>query len=644
MRVMVAGSSSSKGDGGGALAALEGPFVLLDDARAVGAVPARLFHCPAAVLTAATPADIPALLDDLRAARRAGLHAAGYFAYDAGAGFAAAVRHSPCDPALHRPGAAPLAWFGLFAAMERIAPDAVAARLPDPGGAWLGAPQPLMARDDYLARVAAVQAAIAAGDIYQANLTFAASVAVRGSPLAAYARLRAQARAGYGAFVWTGVQAIASLSPELFFALSADGGVIARPMKGTAQRGADAAADAAAVAALAADPKQRAENLMIVDLIRNDLARVAMPGSVEVPDLFRVETFPTIHQMVSDVTARLVPGADGVDVLAAAFPCGSITGAPKVRAMEIIAEQETGPRGVYTGSIGYLGADGAAAFNVAIRTLIFDPAPPLDAPGRPHSAHLAMGTVHSAHLAMGRLQAAHLAMGSGIVADSVPAAEWQECLAKGGFVAAAAPTFDLIETMRHDPVDGIVLLDGHMARLSRSAAELGFAFDRHSARNLLQSAALRTPRAARVRLRLARSGALAIAVDDLPRLADRPVAVAPAVLGVARDDIRLRYKTSDRAFYDDARTAVGTFEVVLTDADGFVTEGSFTNIFVEREGLLLTPPSELGLLAGVLRADLLARGRARESSLRLADLADGFFVGNALRGLIPARLATAKDA
>ncbi|SEH17740.1 para-aminobenzoate synthetase / 4-amino-4-deoxychorismate lyase [Sphingopyxis sp. YR583] len=593
------------------------PFVLLDDARMHGAVAARLFVDPVEILTVHSAADMPTLLSALEAAEARGLYAAGYLAYEAGKGLAPAWRGPVGDGA----AAAPLGWFGLFAGLQRIDADAVPGLLPNPASAWVGRPKPGVTRTGYMAAVEAVLAYIRAGDIYQANLTFRTDVPVLGNPLAVYARLRQTARAGYGGFIWTGNQAIASLSPELFFALRGRD-VVARPMKGTATRLADPEADRRAARELAQDPKQRAENLMIVDLIRNDLSRVAVPGSVAVPDLFRVESFPTVHQLVSDVSARLPAGAGAVDVLRAAFPCGSITGAPKVRAMEIIDELEEGPRDIYTGSIGFIEPGGDAAFNVAIRTLVF--------PAMLPQSGLREGP-----------PCATLGLGSGIVADSEPAEEWRECLAKGEFVGAAGESFDLIETMFFDPVDGVQRLEGHLARMKASAASLGFVFDRHGARNSLQSATFRLRHAARVRMRLAPSGALAIEASPLPRLAELPVPVAVRSAPLSADDFRLTHKTSLRAAYDHARHESGAAEVVFVDEPGFVTEGSWSNIFVERGGQLLTPPLALGLLPGVLRAELIDKGRAVESHLRLADLESGFFIGNSLRGLIPARLADA---
>ena len=589
------------------------PYVLLDDARPGGAAQARLYRDPTDILVTGEIGEVERLIGAVEAAAARGLHVAGYLGYEGGKALASAWRG---DGSGHADPPMPLGWFGLFERVERIDADAVASLLPDPDAAWIGAPQPRVTRADYEAAVARVLDYIRAGDIYQANLTFRADVPFAGDPLAVYARLRQTARAGYGGFIWTGEQAVASLSPELFFALRG-GAVMARPMKGTAARRADPESDARGARALAQDPKQRAENLMIVDLLRNDLSRVAEAGSVAVPDLFRVETYPTIHQLVSDVTARLPADKGAADVLRAAFPCGSITGAPKVRAMEIIDELEDEARGLYTGSIGFIAPDGEAAFNVAIRTLVF-----------PSQRDLRDG----AHCAT-------LGLGSGIVADSEPAEEWRECLAKGEFVVAAGQSFDLIETMHFDPVDGVQRLEGHLARMKASAEALGFRFDRHGARNNLQSATFRLRSAARVRMRLAPSGALAVEVSPLPRLAELPVPVAVAPAPLAPGDFRLTHKTSLRGAYDEVRAAHGTAEVVFVDEPGFVTEGSWSNIFVERDGLLLTPPLSLGLLPGVLRAELVEKGRAVESHLRLADLADGFFIGNSLRGLIPARLA-----
>jgi para-aminobenzoate synthetase/4-amino-4-deoxychorismate lyase len=565
------------------------PFVLLDDARGEGAAAARLYRSPIETIATADPTKLTNCLAALRYAAAHGLHAAGWIAYDAGA-----LGEPPADAE-----AGPLLWFGLFERFETIDPADVPRLLPDAAGVWAGAPRPTIDRAAYDAAFDRVKAYIAAGDIYQANLTFQSNVPVAGDPLALYARIRETAAAGWGGIVFDGARTLLSFSPEMFFRLEG-GRLTARPMKGTAPRISDPVE-------LATDPKQRAENLMIVDLIRNDLSRIAAPGSVSVPELFTVETYPTLLQMTSTITADLAPGRDALSVLEAGFPCGSITGAPKLRAMAIAAQVEARARGIYTGAIGRIDAGGDAAFNVAIRTLVIE-----------------------------EEGGASLGLGSGIVADSECDEEWRECLTKGAFISTACPRFDLIETMRFDPHEGFPDLERHLARAKRSADALGFAFDRHDLRNELQAATFRLREAARVRVRLSPAGRVAIEVRPIPPAPDAVLIVPIVPLPVAPQDFRLIHKTSDRAFYDRARGA--HLEVVFERVDGQLTEGSFTNLFVEREGYLLTPPASRGLLPGVLRQRLIDEGHAVEHDLVAADLSDGFLLGNALRGLIRARL------
>ena len=582
-------------------------FVLLDDARARGAAPARLYRNPAGIIEARRHDEVRPCLARLREAGAAGLHAAGFLAYEAGLSLEDRLSPLRAAPAGDAP---PLLWFGLFEACEEMAPSEVPALLGDGRGAWAAPPVPGVDRAAHAAAFAQVKRHIEAGDIYQANLTFRAEVAFGGTPAALYAALRARSRAAHGALLFTGSHWLLSFSPELFFEVE-DGGITARPMKGTARRAADPAQDAAAAEVLAADPKQRAENLMIVDLMRNDLAKVARTGSVAVPALFSVETYPTVHQMTSTVTAQLDQGMGPVDLIEAAFPCGSVTGAPKIRAMEIIAGLEAAPRHVYTGAIGRLAPSGDAGFNVAIRTLAV----------------------------RGDGRTATLGLGSGVVADSRADEEWLECLAKGAFVSDANHGFDLIETMAFDPEEGIANLERHLARIKASAEALGFAFDRHDARNELQAATFRFREGRRVRLLLSRAGNFAIEARPLPARLDAPVAVRIVPLPVPASDFRLRHKTSDRRCYEEARRGADCFEVLFADDDGFLTQGSFTNLFVERDGVLLTPPLSRPILPGILRAQLIEEGRAREAELRAEDLAEGFLIGNAVRGLMRGRLA-----
>jgi para-aminobenzoate synthetase/4-amino-4-deoxychorismate lyase len=587
------------------------PFLLLDDARHGDAGSARLYTDPCEIVLARRPDEVAAALARIGATPG---WWAGALAYEAGL----ALEDRLAPRAAQRSGAAgPLVWFARFAQMEVLSSPEVAAWLAreSHGAGRLGPLGPAHSVGGYARAFAQVQEAIRAGDIYQANLTFQLAGSWAGDPLAIYAALRQDARGGHGAVLWDGSHWHLSVSPELFFDWQGSR-VTVRPMKGTAPRGRTAQEDAAFKARLAANAKDRAENLMIVDLMRNDLSRVAVPGTVKVHDAFAVETYPTVHQMVTTVTAQVLPDAAVADVLRAIFPCGSITGAPKIRAMEWIDMAERDPRGLYCGSIGHIdvpGHDaaapetGRAAFNVAIRTVRLVPDHPGAAGGR-----------------------ATMGVGSAVVADSAMLGEWRECLVKGNFLRLNAGSADLIETMAFDPAAGIPLLERHLERIGQSARTLGFAFDRHAVRNAIQALCFDLDAPAKVRLVVARSGAHALEAAPLPAPLD-----GGAICAV------LRHKTSDRGFYDaglKAARRAGSHEALLRRDDGLITEGCFTSVFVQRDGLLVTPRAELGLLPGVLRADLLAQGRAVEGDVTLDDLAGGFFIGNALRGLIPARL------
>jgi para-aminobenzoate synthetase/4-amino-4-deoxychorismate lyase len=602
------------------------PFVLLDDARAGSsaanpAADALLYESPRALFVAHRPDEVEGVLAAAEAARLAeGGALAGYIAYEAGL----ALEPKLSGTAAARSGAAgPLVWLGLFGAPTRInaadVPAWLAARAEGPG--TLGPMEPQLSPGGYAAAFAQLREAIHAGDIYQANLTYPLAGSFRGDPTGLYAALRGAAAAGYGGLIFDGSHWLLSFSPELFVALSGSEAKV-KPMKGTRPRSADPAADSAAVEDLASSVKDRAENLMIVDLMRNDLSRVAEAGSVHVDAPFAVESYPTVHQMVSTVRARLSPGRSAMDLVRALFPCGSITGAPKIRAMELLNAVERDARGPYCGAIGRIDADGNAAFNVAIRTLRLTP-------------------IENGH------GSAVLGIGSAIVADSDPLSERRECEVKAGFLRRAAPGLaapqcDLIETMRFEPDSGIALLEEHLARMKASAAALGFAFDRHALRNQIQALCFELDSPAKIRLMVARSGASAVETAPLPAPLPEPVKVAAFPHPLDPSDWRLAHKTSDRGFYEDALAAaraLGADEALLVRADGLVTEGSWTSVFAEApDGALVTPPLGLGLLPGVLRASLIAEGRAREEELTLDDLANGFWIGNALRGLMRAVL------
>tara|TARA_R100001086_G_scaffold56218_1_gene25371 strand:- start:2475 stop:4289 length:1815 start_codon:yes stop_codon:yes gene_type:complete len=596
------------------------PFVLLDDARETGAADALLFENPRRVFVAHRPEQVARVLADADDARREGGELAGYIAYEAGL----ALEDRLADRAAVRSGGAgPLVWLGLFGEPVRIPADEMphwlAARAP--GGGSVGPLEPQLSPGGYAQAFAQLQEAIRAGDIYQANLTFPLAGGFSGDPLGLYAALRPAAQAGYGGVVFDGAHWLLSLSPELFVSLK-DGEAKAKPMKGTRPRDGDSAADEALAGELAASVKDKAENLMIVDLMRNDLSRVAEAGSVRVDNPFAVESYPTVHQMVSVVRARLKPECGAADLVRALFPCGSITGAPKIRAMELIDAAERDPRGPYCGAIGRIAAGGDAAFNVAIRTL----------------------RLTEIENARGK---AVLGVGGAIVADSEPRTEWREALLKGAFARTSSPAhqaaqFDLIETMRFVPETGIVMLETHLERLKASAGELGFSFDRHDARNQLHALCFVLEKPSRVRLLAARSGAIALEAQDMPAPWGDPARCIILPLPVDPGDWRLRHKSSDRGFYDEARRVAQAHdadEALFVREDGLLTEGSVTNIFVPGpDGVLLTPPARLGLLPGVFRRTLIEEGRAREAELRIEDLAGGFMLGNALRLMMDARL------
>ncbi|MDO5646477.1 MAG: aminodeoxychorismate synthase component I [Paracoccus sp. (in: a-proteobacteria)] len=348
-----------------------------------------LFDAPRSVIRADGAGDVARALADMQAARDDGAWLAGCLSYELGQ----ALTGVP-GPA----GDMPLILMGVFDAPQPAPP------LPAPGG-WIGPVRPLWDRARYDAALQAVQNYIRAGDTYQINLTFPMEADFAGDPLALYAGLVARQPVGHGAFVDLGGPVVLSRSPELFFAVDKGGVIHTRPMKGTAPRGATPAADRAAAAALQASDKNRAENLMIVDLLRNDISRVCRPGTVRVPQLFHVETYATVHQMTSTVTGQLAAGVGLADILAALFPCGSITGAPKIRAMQIIAELEQAPRDIYCGAIGWVDPAGPMRFSVAIRS------PWVAAPGR-----------------------LRLNVGGGIVYDSTTTSEWDEALCKAAFL------------------------------------------------------------------------------------------------------------------------------------------------------------------------------------------------------------------
>jgi para-aminobenzoate synthetase/4-amino-4-deoxychorismate lyase len=590
------------------------PFVLLEDRVSPGGG-GRLFTRPVAMAQADDPDGIAPLLERVESGLGQGLHAAGFVAYEAAAGLEPRLGRS------HRhPTSGPAAWFGLFAGFEEIAGEAL--------DVLFGALAPPPLRDVDLGRSAAehasavrkVKALIEAGDVYQVNLTFPIRFGYDGDPLALYAAMRAAQPVAHGGVVALDGRTVLSVSPELFVCVRG-GRAETRPMKGTAARGADEAADQEARRGLAADPKQRAENLMIVDLLRNDLSRICRAGSVRTTSLCAVETYPTFHTLTSTITGDLKTDVGLREIFQALFPCGSVVGAPKIRAAEIIADLETTARGVYTGAVGAAAPDGDLAFNVAIRTAM------LTADG-----------------------AGCFGVGGGVVADSDPAAEYEEARLKGRVLTDLADDFQLIETLRWTPSAGFVRLAGHLDRMGASAGALGFAFEARAIAAQLQAEAgtwpLETDR--RVRLLMHRDGRLAVSSGSIggPGPGGGPApGLRLAVFGQALDaaDPFLRHKTTRRRLHDAASAAAAAAdadEMILLNRRGRVADGARASIFVARGDVLLTPPLADGALPGVLRAGLIRAGVAVEAGLTLEDLAGGpILIGNSLRGLQAAQFS-----
>ena len=554
----------------------------------------------ARVVVAHRPEDVPAAVTEVeRAVDGKGLFAAGYLAYEAAGGYGLSV-HAP------QGDGPPPAWFGLFRRRELVEPPAVDGDFAF--GPWL----PSLDYDTYAVAIERIKAAIARGDTYQANYTFHLRAGFTGEPAALFAALSAAQRARYCAYLDLGRFVICSASPELF--LRRRGArVESRPMKGTAPRGLTLAQDRAQIDWLRASEKNRAENVMIVDMLRNDLGRVARVGSVRVPALFAVERYPTLLQMTSTVTAE--SDASLVDLLAAVFPCASITGAPKVRTMRLLRELERGPRGVYTGAIGAI-LPGEAQFNVAIRTAVID---------------RARGT-------------ATYGVGSGIVWDSDAAAEYDECLLKARVLSARpadARPFHLLESLLWTPGEDYFLRERHLRRLAESAEYFTYPVDMVAAERCLNDLAATLAAPAKVRLLVGPDGRCTAEAYPLGDAPPEPLRVGLAAAPVSSADVWLYHKTTRRASYDAARASrPDCDEVILWNERGELTEATASNIVLEHEGREVTPPVSSGLLAGTLRAHLLETGAIAEHVLTKDDLgrATRLWLINSVRGRRAARL------
>ncbi|BDI28577.1 aminodeoxychorismate synthase, component I [Capsulimonas corticalis] len=563
--------------------------------------PRRLaFSDPVEIVSARAVSEVVPALRRVEEASAQGLWAAGYVAYEAAPAF---------DPALAAPhsGDLPLLWFALFSAPLTHIPESIHSESYSLG-AWDEGDV------EYGDAVRAIRESISAGDVYQVNHTVRRRAAFSGDDRAYWRDLvRAQGGRGYGAYLDLGDQRILSASPELFFA-SRGREITLRPMKGTRPRGRWREEDEALARELVRSEKERAENVMIVDLMRSDVGRIAEIGSVDVPRLFEVETYPTVLQMTSTVTARLRPEIGLTEIFGALFPCGSVTGAPKVSAMRSIARLETAPRRAYCGAIGYIAPrQSEIVFNVAIRTAIVDKA-------------------------RGRVE---LGVGSGVTWDSDPEEERAEARGKARFAETPAPPFDLLETLRLE--NGEYALRGrHLERLRETAGYFGIPFAHAPVDEALNALAQTLGAGSwRVRLLVNMAGATRVEYVPLPPASASAPPVALASEPISRSDRFLCHKTTRRETYERLRSArPGAFDVLLWNEENELTEFTVGNLVLESEGRLWTPSRGCGLLAGTFRAELLANGEIAERALPRAMLAEAtrIWLINSVRGWVPVTL------
>lgn len=570
----------------------------------------RLFTDPRRLIVARSMSEVPSALEELDHSVAKGFHAAGFLSYEAGYAFETVL---PKD----RQTSVPLIWFGVFDPPRMIRKrrrenhkklrNSVVG-LPPPDQT------PLLSEGEYTSAVKEILRFIATGDTYQVNFTFPLRMRLPGPASRWYDALRRVQRVRYSAFVNTGDHRILSLSPELLF-LRVGSKLVLKPMKGTAPRGRTANEDEGQIRWLKESQKNRSENLMIVDLLRNDAGRIAMPGGVNVKKFFEIEKYETVFQATSTIEARLRKDVTIPELLRSVFPSGSVTGAPKIRTMQIIHDLERHPRGVYTGSIGYFAPNRKAELNVAIRTIVAE--------------------AKSGGVTMG--------VGSGIVHDSDPREEYRECLLKARFASEPADEFQLLETIRWDPGRGWSLLAFHKRRLKSSCAYFGFMFNGKTVNAALGRVArslARSRQPMRIRVLLYRNGFVETQTRALRPLPANPRAALSASFTHSADRF-LFHKTTRRKLYDDLLGKAerqGLFDVIFLNERGEVTEGARTNVVVKQGEKYYTPPIECGLLAGTYRAYLLQRKGfpIEEKVLHPDDLfsADEVYLCNALRGLV----------
>lgn len=546
------------------------------------------FTNPQRILVARTLAEVLPALHAVEAATAAGGYAAGFVSYEAGPAFDPALTAAPPDDF-------PLLWFGLYAAPETV-------ELPPPTDLPRPEWTPGLTAEAFAAAVAVIHEEIARGATYQVNFTFPLHGPLSNDPFAFFRSLVHGQGAAHAGYLDCGQHVICSASPELFFRRNHDV-IVCRPMKGTIPRAPTTAQDRLQARRLRSSEKEQAENVMILDMLRNDLGRL---GPVTVPALFTLEKYPTLWQLTSTATAR--SRASLTAIFTALFPCASITGAPKVATSALIHQLEGRPRHLYTGAFGWAGPGGEACFGVAIRTALFDR----------------------------EAKTATYGVGAGITAGSQAAAEYAESLAKGRILTQGVPPFDLLESLRWDPVNGYTLLTRHLRRLAAAARYFARPCDIQAVRRALEKIGCGLPpRPHKVRLVLTVDGAVSCTAAPLPENSAAPLRLQLAPDPVDASDPFLYHKTTRRQTYDRARAATATAdETVLWNRQGEVTEACNYNIVIERGGRRVTPPIRCGLLAGTLRAELLQQGAIHAEVIRIEELtqATTIWLINSVRG------------
>jgi para-aminobenzoate synthetase / 4-amino-4-deoxychorismate lyase len=554
------------------------PLLAFEFADSNGKIKPLTFQHPVRVIAAHKAEDVLPCFQLVQEAVEKGYYAAGYLSYESAPAF---------DPAfkVKSGGSFPLLWFGIF---SKPVPQQISSKGEFSVSEW----NPAITMEEYNQSISSIKKSIQYGNTYQTNYTIRLHSHFSGDSLAFYNRLKKAQSSNYCAYIHTGEHSILSASPELFFHLD-NGKITTRPMKGTVKRGASFEEDARNANWLLQSEKNRAENLMIVDLLRNDLGMVAESGTVEVEKLFEIEQYPTVHQMTSTISAKVTENTTLVDIFKALFPCGSITGAPKVSTMNIIADLENGPRDVYCGAIGYITPDKEAIFNVPIRTVLIN-----------HSTGSAVYGV-----------------GGGVTWDSTSEGEYHEILAKAMLLEEKPSEYQLLESLLLDNGD-YFLLEEHLKRLENSARYFGYPIEVERIKGLLNEYRDKQHNGMiKVRLLLAKDGELMIEGEPITKQ-DAVLKVVIADEPVDKTNPFLYHKTTNREIYEkfQKQKPAEVFDVLLWNQDGEITEFTNGNVVLEIDGVRWTPPVNSGLLAGTFRYSLLQNGEIHEKILTLSDL------------------------